>query len=80
MPLPESESRTMRAMLSLGGLLVVVYIVMKLSATQLTAVAPAAPAPGSTGAGPSAAQQAADKVTRALEAGAAQRAADAASR
>lgn len=69
----------MRALLSLAGLLLVVYLVMKLSATQVQGIAPQAPTAGG-GAASSAAQQAADKVTRAIEAGAAQRAADAASR
>lgn len=69
----------MRAFLSIGALVVVAYIVLKLSATQLQALAPT-PVVAGGGASPSAAQQAADKVIRAVDAGAAQRAADAASR
>jgi hypothetical protein len=62
----------MRLLFSALMLLVVVAIVGKLAATQMQAVAPqAAPA--------SAAQRSADMVTKAIEQGAAMRAADAAS-
>ena len=69
----------MRAIFSIVGLAVVAYIVLKLSGTQLHALTPAA-ADASGSAGATAAQLQADKVTRAIEQGAAQRAADAASR
>ena len=74
------QNRCMRALFSVAALLLVVWVVMKLSATQLQALAPAAGsnAPTTTNA-PHAAQQAADKVQRAIEQGAAQRAAEAAS-
>jgi hypothetical protein len=68
------QNRGMRVLFSLVALLLVVWVVMKLSATQLQTLAPAA---GSSA--PNAAQQAADKVQRAIEQGAAQRAAEAAS-
>lgn len=64
----------MRALFSIVALLLVVWVVMKLSATQLQSLAPTAGASA-----PNAAQQAADKVQRAIEQGAAQRAAEAAS-
>ena len=62
-------------MFSVLALRVVVAVVMKLSATQLTAVKPV-PAPGQPG-DPGA--RAVDLVNKAIEQGAAQRAADAAS-
>jgi hypothetical protein len=71
-----------RLVLSLLGLLVVLWIVMKLAGTQLAALTPAAPAAGAASApAPArAAQDAAARVQRAIEQGAAQRAEDAASR
>lgn len=68
----------MRVLFSLVALLLVVWVVMKLSATQLQALAPAAGS-SAPGAPLNAAQQAADKVTRAIEEGAARRAEEAAS-
>jgi hypothetical protein len=64
---------------SVLALLVVVAVVMKLSATQLQAVKAVSPA-GTTGApAANANQRAVDLVNKAIEQGAAQRAADAAS-
>ena len=75
----------MRAIFSLCGLLLVLFLVAKLAGTQLTALTGASPgqvpadaasaAPRAT-----AAERAAAQVTRAMEQGAAQRADDAASR
>jgi hypothetical protein len=64
---------------SVLALLVVVAVVMKLSATQLQAVKAVAPAgpTGTPAANPN--QRAVDLVNKAIEQGAAQRAADAAS-
>ncbi|MCY7316448.1 MAG: hypothetical protein LH480_12715 [Rubrivivax sp.] len=74
----------MRALLSIATLLLVVLIVMKLSATQLQALAPAAwPASAAAGATDSlpanAAQQAAGRLQEALQQGAARQAEAAAS-
>jgi hypothetical protein len=77
----------MRMLFSIAGLLLVVYLVMKLGATQLQALkapvaadTPAADAgaPGGTGPRPSAAaaRDAAERVKSALEQGAAARAVD----
>ncbi len=68
----------MRALLSLVGLLVVVYIVMQLARTQLQALRPALPAKpvaGASAATPQ--QQVVDELNKALEIGR-QRAASAA--
>lgn len=70
----------MRIVLSLAGLLIVLFTVMQLVKSQLGGIA-AVTGPG-PGAAPSAKatpapQQGADKVIRALEAGAAQRASEA---
>ena len=72
----------MRALLSLAALLIVLFLVMKLSGTQLQALGPTAHTPrgAAAGAASTAAQRSADQVVRALEQGAAARAADAASR
>ena len=74
----------MRALLSVTTLLLVVLLVMKLAATPLRALAPAGPVASAAATrgntGPHAAQQAAERVQRAIEQGAAQRAEDAASR
>lgn len=69
----------MRMVFSVLALLVVVAVVMKLSATQFQAVKAIAPtgAGGPAAANPS--QRAADLVTKAIEQGAATRAAEAAS-
>lgn len=70
----------MRMLISIVALLIVAFIVMKLAATQLRAVQPAAgPGPAASATPQNAARQAAEQVTRALEQGAAQRPADAAS-
>jgi hypothetical protein len=70
----------MRALFSLAGLLLVVFIVMKLTATQLKTVAgTASPSAAASAAPANAAQAAADQVNRALSQGAATRAAQAAS-
>ena len=75
----------MRMLFSVLALLVVVAIVMKLGATQMQAVAPARQAASmaadGTPAGPAVdpARRAADLVNRAMEQGAAMRAAEAAS-
>jgi len=68
----------MRILLSLGGLLLVLLLVSKLAGTQLQALAPAGGASSATPG--AAASAAAAQVMQALEQGAAQRAADAASR
>ena len=72
----------MRALLSLAALLIVLFLVMKLSGTQLQALGPTANTkPGAAaGTASTAAQRSADQVVRAMEQGAAARAADAASR
>ena len=72
----------MRALLSLAALMIVLFLVMKLSGTQLQALGPTANMPQGAAAGgaSSPAQRSAEQVVRALEQGAAARAADAASR
>ena len=67
----------MRMVFSVLALLVVLAVVMKLAATQTQALKPATTAGGAAGKPP--AQQAADQVIKAMEQGAAQRAAEAAS-
>jgi hypothetical protein len=67
---------TMRAVFSLLALLIVVFVVMKLTTSQIQAIAPVKPGGGAAS---SAAEQAAAKVQQALEQGAALRAVDAAS-
>ncbi len=66
----------MRMIFSALALLVVAAVVMKLAATQTQALVPAASGGAS---GPAAVQRATDQVRQAMEQGAAQRAADAAS-
>ena len=68
----------MRILLSLGGLLLVLLLVSKLAGTQLQASAPAGGASSATSG--AAASATAAQVMRAMEQGAAQRAADVASR
>ena len=75
----------MRALLSLAALMIVLFLVMKLSGTQLQALGPTAntkpgAAAGTAGTTSTAAERSADQVVRAMEQGAAARAADAASR
>ncbi len=81
----------MRALLSVTTLLLVVFLVMKLSASQMRTLAPAGPgasaatsaaasAVNRSGTSTNAAQQAAQRVQQAIDQGAAQRAEDAASR
>ena len=79
------EAQTMRALLSLAALLIVLFLVMKLSGTQLQALGPTAntkpgAAAGTASTASTAAERSADQVVRAMEQGAAARAADAASR
>ena len=70
----------MRMLFSVAALLVVASIVMKLAGTQLQALKPASVGgPASASTGGNAAQRAADLVNKAVEQGAAMRAADAAS-
>ena len=69
----------MRMIFSALALLVVVLVVMKLVATQTQALKAVAPAAGGTASAPNAAQRAADLVNKAMEQGAAMRAAEAAS-
>lgn len=70
----------MRVLFSTVALLIVAFIVMKLAATQLRVVQPTAvPGSGAASSPQNAARRAAEQVTRALEQGAAQRPADAAS-
>ena len=69
----------MRALFSIVSVLVVLFIVLKLAGRQAEALLPAA-APGGTAAtaGRTAAEQAAGRVRRAMEQGAAARASEAA--
>ena len=69
----------MRVLFSLIALVVVAFIVMKLAAKPLQAIAPS-PAVAGSAAARTAAQQAADKVQSALQQGAVLRAEEAASR
>ena len=69
----------MRMLFSALALLVVVLVVMKLTATQVQTLKPAAGPSGAAASGASPTQQAADQVRKAIEQGAAMRAADAAS-
>lgn len=67
----------MRMIFSVVALLVVAFVVMKLAATQTQALRPAGGVAGSASASPAA--RAADLVNKAVEQGAAMRAAEAAS-
>ncbi|MDO9095265.1 MAG: hypothetical protein Q8R98_18850 [Rubrivivax sp.] len=76
----------MRAVLSLGALLLVVFLVSKMAGTQLQALNPSAGGEAQTGPVVSPAEAAADKMRKALDQGAAaaaaavEKAEDAASR
>lgn len=72
----------MRAVFSIVGLLIVVFIIFQLAGRQLQAITPAS-APATSAAGgaqQTAPAQAADRVRQAIEQGAAARASDAAGR
>ncbi len=70
-----------RALLSVVTLLLVVLLVMKLASMPLRTLAPQGSASAAGGVrAPNAAEQTAERVKRAIEQGAAQRAEDAASR